>query len=97
MSLFTKYYLLDAKELPAAKVAYLGIEAETIVPKDFEDFAQWKFGRGGGVHATGIKDKGGFTVVPMEAPKGHTKICLSFALNEEQGAVVGLPRDGRGR
>jgi RNA polymerase sigma factor (sigma-70 family) len=87
LSLFTLNYVLDAKELPAEKVAYLGIEAETIVPKDFEDFAQWRFGGGGGVHATGIKDKGGCTVVPMEAPKGRTKICLSFALTGERAGV----------
>jgi RNA polymerase sigma factor (sigma-70 family) len=99
LSLFTLNYVLDAKDLPAAKVAYLGIEAETVIAKQFEDFAQWKFG-GGGAHAIGIKDKGGFTVVPMEAPKGRAKLCLSFALAGERAGpsdfrVMAVDADGK--
>jgi RNA polymerase sigma factor (sigma-70 family) len=49
----------------------------------FEDFAQFKFG-GGGVSATGIRGKGGFTVVPLEAVAGGSKLCVSLAVKEEQ-------------
>lgn len=96
---FTKHYLLSAHELPAGKIAYLGIEAENIVAKDFEDFAQFHY-RGRGVLATSIKDRGGFTVVPLEAPKERTKLCLSFALNKEQARpadfrVLAVDADGK--
>jgi hypothetical protein len=83
LSVFTNNFILNANELSAAKVQYIGIETKTTLWTPFEDFAQFNFG-GGGTSGTGIRDKGGFTVVPMEAPKGRTKLCVSFAVKEER-------------
>src|SRR5262249_35341145 len=87
LSLFNHNYVLDAKELPAAKMAYLGIETSSgqDEAREYEDFAELHFSGGGGTSATGIRDKAGFTIVPMDAPRGHTKLCLSLALKEERG------------
>jgi hypothetical protein len=49
----------------------------------FEDLAQFNYG-GGGVSGTGIRDKGGFTVVSMEAVAGRSKLSVSFAVKEDQ-------------
>ncbi len=83
LSLFTHSYRLDSKQLPGAKVKYVGIESKANDPITFSDFTRFNFG-GGGMSATGIRDKGGFTVVPMDAPKGRTKLCVSLAVKEEQ-------------
>jgi hypothetical protein len=49
----------------------------------FEDLAQFHFG-GGVVSATGIKNKGGFTVVPVKVAEARTTLSVSFALKEEE-------------
>jgi hypothetical protein len=48
----------------------------------FEDWAQFHFS-GGVVSATGIKDNGAFTVVPLETSEARTKVAVSFALMGE--------------
>jgi len=88
-SLFTKNYVLDPKVLSAAKVQHVGIETKNLQWTAFEDFAQFGFG-GGVIGATGMRDKAGFTVVPMNAPKGRTKLCVSLAVK-----VEGTPFDYR--
>jgi uncharacterized protein (TIGR03067 family) len=44
----------------------------------FVELAQFEYG-GGIVSGTGIRDKGGFTVVPLEATAGHSRLAVSFA------------------
>jgi hypothetical protein len=74
--------VLTAAGLPALAggPAYLwaGPQAEK-----FEDLTQFNFA-GGVVSGTGVKDKGGFTVIPLEADKAQTKLAVSFALKEEE-------------
>jgi hypothetical protein len=48
----------------------------------FEELAKFKYG--GGVLGTGIRGKGGFTVVPMDAAAGCSKFAVSFAVIEDQ-------------
>jgi hypothetical protein len=48
----------------------------------FEDLAQFK-NSGGIVSGTGIRDKGGFTVVPMKATAGRSKLAVSLAVEED--------------
>jgi RNA polymerase sigma factor (sigma-70 family) len=52
----------------------------------YEDMAEWSHS-GGAASATGIRDKGGFTVVPVESPKGTSKFVVSFAVKEEELAA----------
>jgi hypothetical protein len=55
-----------------------------VPPADkFEDLAQFNYG-GGTVSGTGVRDKGGFTVVAMQAAAGRSKLSVSFAVKEEQ-------------
>jgi hypothetical protein len=49
----------------------------------FEDLVQFNY-PGGILSGTGIKDKGGFTVVTVEAVKGRIKLSVSFARKEEE-------------
>ena len=49
----------------------------------FEDLVQLNFGHGG-VSGISVKDKGGFTVVPVETGKAQTRVAVSFALKEEE-------------
>ena len=48
----------------------------------YEDLAEFHFA--GGVSGTGIRDKGGFTVVTVQADKTRTKLSVSFAFKEEE-------------
>lgn len=59
--------------------------AERAAPRadTFEDLAQFNHG-GGIVSGTGIRDKGGFTVVSLEAAAGSSKLAVSWAVKEEQ-------------
>ena len=70
------------------------------LPPRFEDRAEFKYG-GGGVSATGIRGKGGYTVVPLEAVAGCTKLSVSFAVKEDQKRDVSdfriLAVDGNGK
>ncbi len=72
---------LTAKEppLPTAR------KVDAAPPKvdKFEDLAQFNYG-GGMVSGTGIRDKGGFTVVSLEAVAGCSKLAVSFAVKEDQ-------------
>ncbi|HEV3003578.1 MAG TPA: hypothetical protein VGX78_03920 [Pirellulales bacterium] len=55
----------------------------------FEDQAQFKFA-GGVVSGSGtsIRNKGGFTVVPVEAAEARTKLSISIALKEEEQRTI---------
>jgi hypothetical protein len=48
----------------------------------YEDLAEFLFA-GGNASGTGVRDKGGFTVVTVEANKTRTKLSVSFAFKEE--------------
>jgi len=66
--------------LPSGPAALCSAPAE----EKFEDWAQFHYS-GGIVSATGIRDKGGFTVIPLESAEARTKVAVSFALIGETG------------
>jgi hypothetical protein len=53
----------------------------------YEDLAEFKF-TGGSASGTGVRDKGGFTVVTVEADKTRTKLSVSFAFKGEENRTA---------
>ena len=53
----------------------------------FEDLVQLNFGHYV-VSGIGVKEKGGFTVVPVETGKTQTRVAVSFALKEEDNRPI---------
>jgi hypothetical protein len=65
--------------------------------EDFEDVAQLKF-TGAIVSGTGIRGKGGFTVVSVEMTEARTRLSVSFAVKDEEQRkdfrVIAVDSDG---
>jgi hypothetical protein len=53
----------------------------------YEDLVELNFA-GGIASGTGVRDKGGFTVVTVAADKTRTKLSVSFAFKEEENRTA---------